>query len=79
VKFPQKYVDKYIEGDKHMRDRDKKKKSIMETIKIGGITYLKQSFGPRTRKSVFDQETTGKLIDARANRLMVKSERKVYI
>ena len=61
-----------------MTDKDKKN-AQREIIKIGDTTYLKEGYGPRARKIIFDKESTGKFIDAVSNRFMTKKGRRVYI
>ena len=56
-----------------------KKDTIREKIKIGDLTYLKEGYGPRARKAIFEKELTGKSIDAVANKFMIKEMKKVYI
>ncbi len=58
---------------------EKEKKQIREIIKIGDTTYLKEGYGPKARKIIFDNESTGKLISAISNKFLTKFRKKVYI
>ena len=58
---------------------DKEKRQIREIIKIGDVTYMKEGYGPKARKIIFDNESAGKFISAISNKFKTKSGKKVYI